>query len=242
MELIKIYTGSLVNARELHQFLVVEAKGGQKGEMFANWIKRMLAYDFKLGQDYTTIGYNYKGDLVEENGVAKFSKSDNQKVSKREYFLTLDCSKQIAMIQNNDKGREARKYFIQCEEALQALKHNKRFEAFLKLETTKEKLRQNIEDIGGTNNDYIQIDLSGRKVLFNGNPIEDTELPIITLKGRDFAIALTNEALKEGEHTIEYVEELHKHHHEGVRNMIIENIKKSPEELPPEEKIKKLEE
>ena len=130
MSLIKIYKGNLVNARELHQKIVVEAKGGQKGEVFANWIKRMLDYDFKLKEDYLTIGYNYKGEIVEENGVAKFSKSDNQRVSKRDYFLTLDCAKQIAMIQNNDKGREIRKYFIEAEKTLVRLKENKRLEAF----------------------------------------------------------------------------------------------------------------
>ncbi|MEM1136225.1 MAG: antA/AntB antirepressor family protein, partial [Bacteroidota bacterium] len=132
MELIKIYQGNLVNARELHQFLVVEARGGQKGEQFNHWIKRMLEYDFQIKIDYTTIGYNYKGEIIEEDGAANFSQSGNQRVSKRDYFLTLDCAKQIAMIQNNDKGREARKYFIEAEKTLHQLKENKRLESFLK--------------------------------------------------------------------------------------------------------------
>ena len=122
MELIKIYKGNLVNARELHNYVVVQARGGQKGEDFSNWIRRMLAFDFKLDEDYTTVGYNYKGEVIEENGVAKSSESDNQRVSKRDYYLTLDCAKQIAMIQNNDKGREVREYFIQCEKAFRQIK------------------------------------------------------------------------------------------------------------------------
>ena len=37
----------VVSARDLHQFVVVEANGGQKGEDFSNWIKRMLEFGFK---------------------------------------------------------------------------------------------------------------------------------------------------------------------------------------------------
>ena len=33
---------------------------------------------------------------------------------KNEYFLTLDMAKELAMVENNDKGKEARRYFIEC--------------------------------------------------------------------------------------------------------------------------------
>jgi len=240
MELIKIYNGSMVDARELHQKIVVEAKGGQKGEQFNHWIKRMLTYDFILGEDYLTVGYNYKGEIIEENGVAKFSHSDNQRVSKRDYYLTLDCAKQIAMIQNNDKGRAVRKYFIEAEKTLSVLKQSKRFEAFLKLETAKDRLQQNVINLGGSHEDYLQIDLSGRKILFNGSPIADEELPILTLKGRDFATELTNEALREGGQTIEGAEEINKQQHKTIREAIVKGTGKKPEDLPKDEKIKRL--
>lgn len=118
-ELVKITESpggkQVVSARELHQFMVVEANGGQKGEMFAHWIKRMLDYGFIQGVDYQTYEYDLYG-----NPIAEISKSDNQevRVHKREYALTLETAKQIAMIQNNDKGREVRKYFIECERKL----------------------------------------------------------------------------------------------------------------------------
>lgn len=105
-ELIKISESpggkQVVSARELHQFMVVEANGGQKGEMFAHWIKRMLDYGFIYGVDYQVFEYDVYGNLLAES-----SKSDNQdvRVHKREYSLTLDAAKQIAMIQNNDNGR-----------------------------------------------------------------------------------------------------------------------------------------
>lgn len=240
MELVKIYKGNLVNARELHQKIVVEAKGGQKGEVFANWIKRMLEYDFKLKEDYITIGYNYKGDVVEENDVAKFSKSDNQRVSKRDYYLTLDCAKQIAMIQNNDKGREIRRYFIEAEKALNRLKENKRLEAFSKLENTKSKLYDAVLNIGGDESDFVQIDFSGRKVLFNGEPMEDTKLPTLLIKARDFATEITNEGFKDGLESLVEAEELNKAAHDEVRQTIINNTKKRPEQFDKEKDINLL--
>jgi len=242
MELIKIYQGNLVNARDLHRYVVVEAKGGQKGEDFSNWVKRMLDYGFKLNEDYTTVGYNYKGEVVEVNGVTKLSESDNQRVSKRDYFLVLDCAKQIAMLQNNNRGREVRAYFIQCEKALKELNQNKRLEAFTKLEGSKEKLLENVTGIGGTHADYLQIDLAGRKVFFNGNPLPDEELPALLLKGRDFATEMTNTRIMKNKHSLMDIEELNKVHHSDIRKTIIDNIGDTPESFPPEKDIKKLEE
>ena len=110
-ELIKVIEKNeqqVISARELHEFIVKKAKGGQVGEMFAHWIQRMLDYGFKENIDYTILEYNYKGDTI-------FSKSDIQYVSKRDYILTMNCAKEIAMVQNNDKGQQARRYFIKME-------------------------------------------------------------------------------------------------------------------------------
>ena len=35
-----------------------------------------------------------------------------------EYFITLDMAKQLSLVENNEKGREFRKYFIECEKKL----------------------------------------------------------------------------------------------------------------------------
>ena len=106
-ELIKIYetkNGRVVNARDLHEYLVKDAKGGQEGRMFAHWIKeRIEAYQFIEGQDYVMDEYNYQGIRL-----AKKNDTDNQ-VHKREYGLTMDMAKELCMIENNDKGRTARK-------------------------------------------------------------------------------------------------------------------------------------
>jgi anti-repressor protein len=94
-ELIKIQTidnQQLVDARELHEFLEVQSK-------FADWIKnRIDKYRFTENQDYVTLSKNL------ENGGRTF-----------EYGLTIDTAKELSMVENNDKGREARRYFIQKE-------------------------------------------------------------------------------------------------------------------------------
>jgi phage anti-repressor protein len=87
-----------VDARPLHAWLGV-------GRDFSNWIKgRIDTYGFVEGEDFVTE-----------------SRSPNRASGKRgasiEYHLTLGMAKELAMIENNDRGREARRYFIRCEQA-----------------------------------------------------------------------------------------------------------------------------
>lgn len=83
---------NVVSARELHQFL------GCKRD-FTNWFKyRVKKYDFIEGQDFTPI-------------LAKSTGGRPQ----REYALTIDTAKELAMVEGNDKGKEARRYFIEAE-------------------------------------------------------------------------------------------------------------------------------
>ena len=84
-----------VNAKELHGFLEVRSK-------FADWIKnRINEYDFIENQDFTTISKNL------ENGGRTI-----------EYFVTLDMAKELSMVERNENGRQARRYFIECEKKL----------------------------------------------------------------------------------------------------------------------------
>ncbi len=97
-EIIKIteYNGKrAVNARELHQFL--ESK-----YQFANWIQeRITKYGFVENQDYEV----FKENLKNSNGGRP----------QTEYALSVDMAKELSMVENNEKGRLARKYFIECE-------------------------------------------------------------------------------------------------------------------------------
>ena len=225
MELIKIYQGNLVDARELHQFL------GSK-RRFADWIKqRIERYDFKENKDFFSFHKFVKREKGARQGASK----------KIEYHLTITMAKELAMVENNQKGKEARAYFIKAEETLVSLKTNKRLEAFIKLEATKAKFKNNIIGLGGDENDYIQIDYKSRKVFFNGEPLEDEILNTVLMKGRDLAIEMTNgNILAEKIKDLDEVEKDAKKSHQDVRDVIIENMGLKPEEMPSEEKVKKL--
>lgn len=103
--LVPVYEDSqqkhVVNARELHEFL------GSKRE-FAAWIKeRNKKYGFRQGEDFEV-----------------FPKSGENPQGGRpviEYLLSLDMAKEIAMVENNEKGRQVRRYFIECEKRLKAI-------------------------------------------------------------------------------------------------------------------------
>ena len=87
-----------VNARDIHNYLQVNSK-------FADWIKRAISkYDFKENIDYVCF--------------LKNEKAGNNAISK-EYIVTMDMAKELAMLENNPKGKETRKYFINCEKELQ---------------------------------------------------------------------------------------------------------------------------
>ncbi|PPC77938.1 hypothetical protein C4K68_07785 [Pokkaliibacter plantistimulans] len=100
--LVPVFSGSLnnepaqlVDARELHGFLSVK-------KTFAAWIQgRITQYGFKENQDFVSFFQNGKKPTGGRPNI--------------DYHLTLDMAKELAMVERNDKGREARRYFIECE-------------------------------------------------------------------------------------------------------------------------------
>jgi len=88
------------SARELHSFLEI-------GKDFTSWCKQMFEYGFEEGNDYT---------------LTNLGEPDNQQFRnpnpKTDYGLTIECAKEICMIQRTDKGKQARTYFIECERKL----------------------------------------------------------------------------------------------------------------------------
>ena len=85
-----------VNARELHEFLEV-------GKDFSNWIKdRIEKYGFVENVDYVRFSPN----------LAKTPYGGRPSV---EYHISLSMAKELCMVERNEKGKQARQYFIECE-------------------------------------------------------------------------------------------------------------------------------
>jgi phage anti-repressor protein len=103
-QLISVFDGTISNettllcdARELHSFLTI-------GKRFASWVTERLAeYEFVENQDYITISQ------TREIGYGR---------GRKDYHLTLDTAKELAMVERNEKGRQIRRYFIECEKRL----------------------------------------------------------------------------------------------------------------------------
>jgi phage anti-repressor protein len=84
-----------VDARELHEFL-------ENGDHFSTWIaERVIQYHFVEGQDFVTYSAS-----AEKSGRGRPAK---------DFLLTIDMAKELSMVERNEKGRQARRYFIDCE-------------------------------------------------------------------------------------------------------------------------------
>lgn len=109
-EIIKISTSIIgneeinsVNARDIHSYLEVKTH-------LSTWIKRAIEkYDFKENIDFSILK----------------SGNPNGGIDKIDYIVSLDMAKELAMLENNSKGKEIRKYFIKVEkDYFNSLKQN----------------------------------------------------------------------------------------------------------------------
>lgn len=81
-----------VSGRELHEFLGVKAR-------YNDWFLRMVEYGFEEGKDFCSF-------LSESTGGRP--STDHQ--------LTIPMAKELCMIQRNERGKQARQYFLKVEE------------------------------------------------------------------------------------------------------------------------------
>ena len=134
-ELIKIteHNGNqAVSARDLHKFLEIT-------ERFSSWFERMLQYGFTENHDFTSV----KSFTLVNNGAQR---------ELEDYALTLDCAKEIAMLQRSERGKMARQYFIECEKQLRSGK-------FALPTTYKEALQSLLEEVEAKERLQAQNDL-----------------------------------------------------------------------------------
>lgn len=109
-------TVQTVNARDLWEKL-------ESSQQFADWIKnRIEKYGFQEGTDYL---------------IHKIMKNPKGGRPEKEYHITLDMAKELAMVENNEKGREVRRYFIRIE---------KKFRNWLTVRNKSKSIRRDFTD------------------------------------------------------------------------------------------------
>lgn len=82
-----------VSGRELHEFLEVDSN-------YTTWFKRMCEYGFSEGNDFIPF-------LEESTGGRPGT----------DHRMTITMAKELCMLQRTDKGKQARQYFLQLEQA-----------------------------------------------------------------------------------------------------------------------------
>jgi len=84
----------IVSGRELHEFLEVKTP-------YTQWFERMIEYGFVENIDF--IGLSQKSEKPQGGRPTQ------------DHALKIDMAKEISMIQRNEKGKQARQYFIEVE-------------------------------------------------------------------------------------------------------------------------------
>lgn len=87
-----------VSGRELHEFL-------QVGADYRHWFPRMVEYGFTEGEDFNPV----KIDRVQNEGGRKVTRTVD------DHQLTIPMAKELCMIQRNERGKQARQYFLAVE-------------------------------------------------------------------------------------------------------------------------------
>lgn len=147
---------TVVNARDLHEFL-------ESRKDFSSWIKdRIERYDLVENEDYAIL-LPKKGEQTGRGGHNKI-----------DYILTLDAAKELSMVEGNEKGKQARKYFIACEKKLKGENPSyliadpiKRAEAWIQEEKERQALKEQAKQLVEENKNLeAQIEEDLPKVIF----------------------------------------------------------------------------
>ena len=151
-----------VNARELHAFL--ESK-----QDFSTWIKnRIEKYDFVENQDFVQLHKKMEREI---GGTTRI-----------EYYITLDMAKELAMVERNEKGKQARNYFIDCERKL------REHQAKLAPKTYVEALRALADEVEAHNKTQEQLAIAAPKSEYFDNLVERNLLTNFTTTAKEFGI------------------------------------------------------
>lgn len=111
--LVPVFSGTIADrtvqlccARTLHEFMQVKRD-------FTTWIKgRIRKFGFLANEEYLLAKSGEQLDSPDL--VNQVSRHGGDRKS-TDYHLTLDMAKELSMVENNEQGRAARRYFIACE-------------------------------------------------------------------------------------------------------------------------------
>lgn len=87
----------VVSGRELHKFLGIKTR-------YNDWFERMKGYGFTENQDFTSV-------------TQKRVTAQGNETEYTDHAIKLDMAKELCMIQRNEKGKQARQYFIAVQKA-----------------------------------------------------------------------------------------------------------------------------
>ena len=157
-----------VSGRDLHEFLEV-------GTQYTKWFERKVEkYGFIEKIDFVTISQN------------RLTVQGNETTYK-EHILKLSMAKELAMLENNEKGKQARMYFIRCEEEYKKQKQSMLPQTYIEaleklLESEKEKERLRLEN----SQQKQQLVEYEPKVTYYDLVLKSTNLITITLIAKDY--------------------------------------------------------
>ncbi|WP_081303608.1 antA/AntB antirepressor family protein [Gilliamella sp. WF3-4] len=105
-----------VSAKDLHNYLKV-------GNDFSTWIKgRIKEYGLIKNDDFLIFDSSkFRNQSTNNEQQIKWTTKRGGDRKSTDYILTIGTAKELAMIENNEKGRAIRKYFIRCEEHLKEI-------------------------------------------------------------------------------------------------------------------------
>lgn len=87
----------ILSARDLHEFLGI-------GTQYTKWFNRMSEYGFVENVDFQAISQ-------------KRLTAQGNETTYTDHVIKIDMAKEISMLQRNEKGKQARRYFIELEKA-----------------------------------------------------------------------------------------------------------------------------